>query len=203
MEALDQTPLSPPAEQEQTPATTGNVVVPSEVPPSTVELEASTILEQPEGSQEVKAAEPESDPVSETKPEPVEASQTQTPPEHVSNQIPDSVPQPEQKSEIQERIIERIRKPDEAEKEQMFKTRLKTLSPKGVSARRGKRQANFDKIIAYLREHGYIANDEVEKLCRVKDATATLYLRDLVRQGTIIKLGSGRGSRYRLMQGNQ
>ncbi|OGL90415.1 hypothetical protein A3J36_00540 [Candidatus Uhrbacteria bacterium RIFCSPLOWO2_02_FULL_54_37] len=100
-----------------------------------------------------------------------------------------------------EKIIERVRELSEQEKEQMFRDKLKSLSPRGVSARRGKRQANLDKIIAHLRKHGYIANNEVEKLCKVSDATAERYLSALEEQGLILKLGRpGRGMRYRLRE---
>lgn len=103
-----------------------------------------------------------------------------------------------------ETIIERVRGLNESEKEELFKARLKSLSPKGVSARRTKRQANYNKIIAHLKVHGYIANDEVEKLCKVKDSTARKYLNDLEQQGVLLQIGSrGRSVRYRLMQGNQ
>lgn len=104
--------------------------------------------------------------------------------------------------EPQERIIERVREMNESEKEQLFKTQLKSLSPKGVSARRSKRQANYNKIVAHLKTHGFITNNDVEKLCRVKDRTAFQYLQDLERQGTIMQLGkTGRVVRYRLTQG--
>ncbi len=108
--------------------------------------------------------------------------------------------QPGQNVGFQERIIERVREPNEAEQDLLFTSRLKSLSPKGVAARRNKRQAKYDKIIAHLKTSGFIANNEAEKLCNVKDSTATAYLRDLVKQGLIMKIGRGKASRYRLIQ---
>lgn len=100
---------------------------------------------------------------------------------------------------VKEKIVERVRDLNEAEKEQIFRDKLKTLSPRGVSARRQKKHANLDKILAHLRQHGYITNDEVEELCKVKDNTAYKYLAELEKQGLLMQLGrTGRRVRYRL-----
>ena len=104
------------------------------------------------------------------------------------------------RSPQQETAIERVREPNEAEKEQIFQSRLRSLSPKGVSARRTTREENYEKILAHLKAHGYISNKEVESLCKVKDAAATAYLRELARRGMVTKIGRGRASRYRLTQ---
>src|SRR3990172_375920 len=90
---------------------------------------------------------------------------------------------------------------NKAEGLEMTSEKIKPPPPGGFPPRRGKRQANLDKIIAHLRKHGYIANNEVEKLCKVSDATAERYLSALEEQGLILKLGRpGRGMRYRLRE---
>ncbi len=59
-----------------------------------------------------------------------------------------------------------------------------------------KREARLEKILSFVREKGKITNDEVQKLLRVSDATATRYLRELVNRGLLRKGGATRGVYY-------
>lgn len=43
----------------------------------------------------------------------------------------------------------------------------------------------LEKIMGYIRKNGSISNDETEKLLHVSHATATRYLRELVKNGKI------------------
>lgn len=109
--------------------------------------------------------------------------------------------------EVQERVIEKViektvpRELNEEEQQGLYRSRLKFLSVKGNQSRSNRRLANHQKIIEYLKQHGYITNREVEKICEVKDSTATRYLKDLQSLGQIIPLGQKRGIRWRLVHG--
>jgi len=54
----------------------------------------------------------------------------------------------------------------------------------------------LDKVLALARERGNIANDDVQKLLRVSDATATRYLVALVKSGKLKRAGHPRHARY-------
>lgn len=51
------------------------------------------------------------------------------------------------------------------------------------------KRKKLDKIMAKLSEKGRITNDEVEKLLRVSDATATRYLQALEKEGKVKQTG--------------
>ena len=75
--------------------------------------------------------------------------------------------------------------------------RNRELLQKANVKRRDNKQKNLDKIIAELEKRGKITNDEVEKLLRCSDATASRYLLELVKQGKIKKVGAtGSGVHY-------
>ncbi len=62
------------------------------------------------------------------------------------------------------------------------------------------RQNKLEKIIEYAQKKQTITNDEVQKLVRVSDATATRYLVDLVKQGRLVREGSPRHAIYRFVR---
>ena len=75
--------------------------------------------------------------------------------------------------------------------------RNRELLQKANVKRRDNKQKNLDKIMAELEKRGKITNDEVEKLLRCSDATATRYLEELIKQGKIKKVGAtGSGVHY-------
>ena len=61
---------------------------------------------------------------------------------------------------------------------------------------RAKKQARLEKIVALAIEKRVKTNDDVQKRLGVSDATATNYLRELVRQGRLKKTGVRAGTRY-------
>src|SRR3989338_9048400 len=67
-----------------------------------------------------------------------------------------------------------------------------------LAARQRRKTDKLEKIIAYARAHGTVANDDVQKLVVVSDRTAQNYLKILVRQGTLkpSRLTTGRGFHY-------
>lgn len=106
------------------------------------------------------------------------------------------------RGEVVEKIIEKTvsRELNEEEQQALYRSRLKILSAKGNQSRSNRRLANHQKIIEYLKQHGYITNDEVEKICGVKDSTATKYLKELQKLGQILPVGRTRYIRWRLVQ---
>lgn len=68
----------------------------------------------------------------------------------------------------------------------------------GRQTRIRKRELRLEKMFAYAREKGKVTNDEIQKLLRVSDATATRYAAELFRRGLVEKVGRGRAAYYRL-----
>ena len=63
-------------------------------------------------------------------------------------------------------------------------------------AKMRKREVRLEKILAYVREKGRVTNDDIQKLLRVSDATATRYAAELVRRSLVEKVGRGRAAYY-------
>jgi len=62
-----------------------------------------------------------------------------------------------------------------------------------------KKAENKEKILEFLREHGKIQNNDVERLVGVSDATATRYLDELEKEGKVQQIGiTGQSVYYRL-----
>ena len=72
---------------------------------------------------------------------------------------------------------------------------------KSLATRRSQKQRRLEKILQFLKTRERIANNDVEKLLRVSDATATRYLSELERTGTIQQIGkTGQSVFYVLLQ---
>ena len=65
-----------------------------------------------------------------------------------------------------------------------------------------RKRAKLEKIVKLAGEKHSITNDQVEKLLRVSDATATRYLTDLMRQGRLRQVGARGGARYEPLIGS-
>ena len=61
-----------------------------------------------------------------------------------------------------------------------------------------KREVRLQKIIGVAREKGRITNNNIQKLLRVSDATATRYAHELINRGLLQKLGSRKATSYQL-----
>ena len=61
------------------------------------------------------------------------------------------------------------------------------------------KQKKLDKIIQLAQKKQIITNDDVQKLLRVSDATATRYLVKLVEQGRLARVGSPRDAKYQFL----
>ena len=79
---------------------------------------------------------------------------------------------------------------------------LLSLRDKALSAIQFRRQARLEKIMALAEKKGSIGNDDVEKLLRVSDSTATRYLFALVRDGKLKQMGVPQAQRYAVPSGS-
>ena len=79
---------------------------------------------------------------------------------------------------------------------------LLSLRDKALSAIQFRRQARLEKIMALAEKKGSIGNDDVEKLLRVSDSTATRYLFALVRDGKLKQTGVPQAQRYAVPSGS-
>jgi len=61
------------------------------------------------------------------------------------------------------------------------------------------KQKKLDKLAEFAQKKGIITNDDVQKLLRVSDATATRYLVKLVEQGRLTRVGSPRDAKYQFL----
>lgn len=72
----------------------------------------------------------------------------------------------------------------------------KSLLAKAMEAIRFRKKAKLEKIMKLAQEKRSITNDQVQKLLRVSDATATRYLSELVRQTRLRRFGIRGSARY-------
>lgn len=65
-----------------------------------------------------------------------------------------------------------------------------------LRARQSKRDAKLERIMQFARNRGSVRNDEIKKILRVSDATASRYANLLVLRSELIRTGRGRAARY-------
>lgn len=71
------------------------------------------------------------------------------------------------------------------------------LAVKARAVIQSRKRKKLDKILILLDSKKHIGNDDVEKLLRVSDATATRYLTQLEKEGKIIQVGrTGKSVQY-------
>ena len=168
--------------------------------------EAST----PPADMQAPPSEPVTPPAAEPTPPPEaaapvpEPTQTETPaPAEVSESVPESVSEPQAQPEPVQSSSP-VPAPETPAEPQSSQTQAATtvIRPQGdLAAANAKiqatRQKRLDKIMSRLSEKGKITNDEVEKLLRVSDATATRYLDALEKEGRVRQEGkTGRSVVY-------
>lgn len=62
------------------------------------------------------------------------------------------------------------------------------------------RQKKLDNLMQLAQKKHTITNDDVQKLLRVSDATATRYLVKLVQQGRLARAGNPRDAKYQFLR---
>ena len=64
----------------------------------------------------------------------------------------------------------------------------------------GKREARVQKVIGLCRENGWVVRKDVEAALGVSQATAILLLREMTRDGLLVKRGTAKNLRYYLAE---
>jgi len=78
-------------------------------------------------------------------------------------------------------------------------TEKQTAIGKSTQAQITAKQESKDRIITYLKENREAANNDIEKLLKVSDSSATRYLEELEEEGKIEQIGEkGRFVKYQL-----
>ncbi|MEK7155618.1 MAG: DeoR family transcriptional regulator [Patescibacteria group bacterium] len=72
------------------------------------------------------------------------------------------------------------------------------LALRGLAARRARREARLQKILELVKKEGSIGSLDVQKYLHVSDSTATRYLKELVAQGKLKRVGSPSHARYEI-----
>lgn len=78
----------------------------------------------------------------------------------------------------------------------------KSFLTKALETIQFRKKAKLEKIIKLATEKRSITNDQVEKLLRVSDATATRYLSQLVKDGKLKRVGKEKKPRYEPVTGS-
>ena len=73
---------------------------------------------------------------------------------------------------------------------------------KALDAIQFRKRAKLEKIIKFVVLKGSTTNDQIEKLLRVSDATATRYLSQLVKEGRLKRVGPDGNARYEPVSGS-
>ncbi len=76
---------------------------------------------------------------------------------------------------------------------------IRALLAKANAKLHSNRQKKLDNLMLMAQKKKIITNDDVQKLLRVSDATATRYLVKLVQQGRITRIGSPRDAKYQFV----
>lgn len=69
---------------------------------------------------------------------------------------------------------------------------------KAKAAKAQKTAQRIETILKFATKRKHITNDDVQKLLRISDATATRYLARLVKEGKLTKTGNRRAAIYRI-----
>jgi hypothetical protein len=77
---------------------------------------------------------------------------------------------------------------------------IKSLLIKAQAKIQFNKQKKLEKIIQLAQKKQIITNDDVQKLLRVSDATATRYLVKLVQQSRLTRVGSPRDAKYQIVR---
>jgi Fic family protein len=76
---------------------------------------------------------------------------------------------------------------------------IRALLAKAQAKIQSNKQKKLDKIVLFAQKKKIIANEDVQKLLRVSDATATRYLVKLVQQNRLSRVGSPRDAKYQFL----
>ena len=77
---------------------------------------------------------------------------------------------------------------------------IRALLAKANAKLHSNRQKKLDNLMLMAQKKRIITNDDVQKLLRVSDATATRYLVKLVQQGRLARAGNPRDAKYQFLR---
>ena len=77
---------------------------------------------------------------------------------------------------------------------------IRALLAKANAKLHSNRQKKLDNLMLMAQKKHVITNDDVQKLLRVSDATATRYLVKLVQQGHLARVGNPRDAKYQFLR---
>lgn len=160
-----------------------NGFTPTNLPPEAPESPTSDVPPIPVESQNGGVNEPESMPVEAPKePEIEEVS--------LSSVQPVSAPAPQTSVASQTQSL--------AQQDQT--SFIRALLAKANAKLHSNRQKKLDNLMLMAQKKRIITNDDVQKLLRVSDATATRYLVKLVEQGHLARTGNPRDAKYQFLR---
>ena len=84
----------------------------------------------------------------------------------------------------------------EPEQQSISQTPSKSFLAKALESIQFRKKAKLGKIMKFAQEKKSITNDQVQKLLRISDATATRYLSELVKQNKLKRTGITTNIRY-------
>lgn len=127
----------------------------------------------------------------------IDADTDTTPVEHVSEAVPQVLPPtpPPEPKQAQDGTQEPAKESAATQNVQKFDNEARA---RAIAKRRAKREEKLNVILSYVREHGSIVNDEIQAITGVSDNTALMYAKLLVKEGCLVRLGKGVGTRYAL-----
>jgi hypothetical protein len=160
-----------------------NGSMPTDLPPEAPESPTSDIPTTPVESQNGGANEPESKPVEPSKEPQIEAVSA-SPAQSVSAPAPQTLVASQSQSLAQQDQTGFIR----------------ALLAKANAKLHSNRQKKLDNLMLMAQKKRIITNDDVQKLLRVSDATATRYLVKLVEQGRLARAGNPRDAKYQFVR---
>ena len=180
--------VAPPAESPQTPVSDGLANALGEpTPAAPSETTPVPAIEQPAPlpTPEAEANEP-AQPVSEAAPEAVAAEPRSEP----------EIPEPESASRMQG-AASAAQPTTPSPTSNTSPQAARDLLVKARAKIQTKKQIKLEKVMTLFNTKEKITNDDVEKLLHVSDATALRYLKELVKQGKIQRVGkTGAGVEY-------
>ena len=72
------------------------------------------------------------------------------------------------------------------------------LATRGLAERQAHREEKLQKILGLVQKEGSIGSTDVQKYLHVSDSTATRYLKELIKQGKLKRVGSPNRARYEI-----
>ncbi|MFA4872333.1 MAG: hypothetical protein WC659_00150 [Patescibacteria group bacterium] len=107
---------------------------------------------------------------------------------------------PTPEPQVREVIIEKEKPLTEADKDAIFKNKLKDNLTSANTRKQQKHEAHLKEIIDFIRKKGtLVTNQDIEEVLQIPDTTVTDRLNELIQRGKVQRLGDRRNAKYRLV----